>query len=207
MKYILNDIDIKKILLEGEFNKEKYAKSLAIYSWAVKDVVDSYFERNKKNIDVIEFKQNFEKNKEKMCELISEFHLKQKIFNIEEKEFDKQMTELINNYKNKNLYLEEINLYLEFLENEYSYQEKDLLERKKAILNYPIKDFSLAYTTDGNWTKEFQVNINFYERKIIYLVNFEKVKEEVFDKEEFLNFLKYLEYDSLIAEFSDFEED
>lgn len=98
-----------------------------------------------------------------------------------------------------------IKLYLEFLENEY--EEKNIKEIRKEILKNPLKDYSLAYSTNGMGTKEFQVNLNFVNRRVFYLVDDVKIKEKTFTDEEFIGFLKNLEFDWLIGEFSDYEDD
>lgn len=98
-----------------------------------------------------------------------------------------------------------INLYLEFLENEY--EEKNIKEIREEILKNPLKDYSLAYSTNGMGTREFQVNINFTDKKVLYYVDDVKIKEESFIEEEFIGFLKNLEFDWLIGDFSDYEDD
>ncbi|WP_177162292.1 hypothetical protein [uncultured Fusobacterium sp.] len=98
-----------------------------------------------------------------------------------------------------------INLYLEFLENEY--EEENIEEIREEILKKPLKDYSLAYSSNGMGTREFQVNINFSDRKVLYYVDDVKIKEETFTEEEFIGFLKNLEFDWLIGEFSDYEDD
>lgn len=100
-----------------------------------------------------------------------------------------------------------LELYLEFLEREYGYDEDSLKERKEEILKSPFKDYSLAYSTNGMWTREFQVNINFSEKKAIYLVDNFKIKEENYTIDGFICFLGNLEFDRLIGEFFDYEEE
>lgn len=74
-----------------------------------------------------------------------------------------------------------INLYLEFLENEY--EEENIEKIRDEILKNPLKDYSLAYTTNGMGTREFQININFTYKKVLYYVNDVKIKEETFTEE------------------------
>lgn len=98
-----------------------------------------------------------------------------------------------------------INLYLEFLKNEY--EEENIEQIKEEILKNPLKDYSLAYSTNGMGTREFQININFTDKKVLYYVDDVKIKEEIFTEKEFIGFLKNLEFGWLIGEFSDYEDD
>lgn len=101
----------------------------------------------------------------------------------------------------------EINLYLEFLENEYEYSEETIEEIKKEIIENPNKEYGLAYTTDSIFgCTEFQVNINFFKREIIYYVNDEVEEIKQFSEEEFLSELNNLNYNDLMLYSLEYEE-
>lgn len=102
--------------------------------------------------------------------------------------------------------MKEIELYLDFLEYEYRYDEEELIETKKEIINNFCGEHGLLYTTSGNGTKEFQLNINFGERKLRWYVDDELIHEIQFTEEEFLNYLEDLDYQYLYSYFSDYED-
>lgn len=102
--------------------------------------------------------------------------------------------------------MKEIELYLDFLEYEYRYDEEELIETKKEIINNFCGEHGLLYTTSGNGTREFQLNINFGKRKLKWYVDDELIQEWDFTEEEFLNYLEDLDYQYLYSYFSDYED-
>ena len=102
--------------------------------------------------------------------------------------------------------MREIELYLDFLRDEYRYDEEELIETKKEIINKFCGEHGLLYTTSGNGTKEFQLNINFGKRKLKWYVDDELIHEIQFTEEEFLNYLEDLDYQYLYSYFSDYED-
>lgn len=47
MLFLLSEMDIKAILLEGEFNKEKYLDNIVVGSWYISSSIDKYLEEQK----------------------------------------------------------------------------------------------------------------------------------------------------------------
>ena len=110
-----------------------------------------------------------------------------------------------------------LELYLNFLKHEYYFDEfteeydEDTEEKvnkiKKEIIENPNKEYGLAYTTDSIFgSTEFQVNINFLKREIIYYVNDEVKEIKKFSEEEFLSELNNLDYNDLMLYSLEFEE-
>lgn len=99
-----------------------------------------------------------------------------------------------------------VELYLDFISMEYGDTETELEEQRKEILNDFYGEHGLLYTTSGNGTKEFQLNINFGKRKLKWYVDDELIQEWDFTEEEFLNYLEDLDYQYLYSYFSDYED-
>lgn len=110
-----------------------------------------------------------------------------------------------------------LELYLNFLKNEYYFDEfaeeydEDTEEKinkiKKEIIENPNKEYGLAYTTDSIFgCTEFQVNINFLKKQIMYYVNDEIVEIKNFSEEEFLSELNNLDYNDLMLYSLEYEE-
>lgn len=102
--------------------------------------------------------------------------------------------------------MKEIELYLDFLKDEYGYDEEELIETKKEIINNFCGEHGLLYTTSGNATREFQLNINFGKRKLKWYVDDELIQEWDFTEEEFLDYLEDLDYQCLYSYFADYED-
>lgn len=100
--YILTEMDISRILSEGSFDSKKYSSSRYITGWKVGDLLNFYLEDYKDSKDVKNFKEIFDKeeNKEKICELISNFYLDETMLNKEEKKLIKQIKDLVKKINN-----------------------------------------------------------------------------------------------------------
>lgn len=105
MAYVLNSMDIQKILLEGKFDEKKYESSLVVSVWTVGSLLNSYLEDNKEKEEIKKFKEFLEKgdNKEIVYNSITQFYIKEETLNDEEKQFNNQMKALIERYIGKEI--------------------------------------------------------------------------------------------------------
>lgn len=101
MLFLLSEMDIKAILLEGEFNKEKYLDNIVVGSWYISSSIDKYLEEHKEE-KYRKFKEYLsnKKNKEEVCKKLQEtFYLTDFAYEEMENCINQNIEKMINNWE------------------------------------------------------------------------------------------------------------
>ena len=100
-----------------------------------------------------------------------------------------------------------IEKYLDFIEREYGEIEEGKENRLNYILSHLDEEYGVAYTTNEQETKEFQVNVIFGKLKIYYYIDDILFDVEKYSQKDMKNIFEFAGFEEWFYDFPDEEDD